>query len=209
MTEDFYEDFVNDSSPKIRPLPRRRFGVPVPQVPEAYKNTVCPFVPHKYPPIINIEGYIRDANMSEEKEREYRALYTPSPQEEVEKEKTPPNVPRDPLTVFTKIKVLKNEKVRVEITVPMEQVHEYEKRGKVAPLSVRVRAAKAFGYDEDILTKMIQVNDTKKIKIEKLDSFINGIFGSCLSAKTNKPKKKTVQESLNSKFKKKPAKKYS
>jgi hypothetical protein len=207
MFEDCYTDFVNDSTPKIRPSPRRP-RVTVPQVPGAYKNTVCPFVPLKLAPIEHIDEYIRDMKMTDEEEKKCRELYTPPPPFEVEK-MSKPHVPSDPLTVFTQMKVLKNGLIRVKITVPMEPVHEYAKKGKVAPLDVRIKAAKNFGYDEDTLTKIIQNNDTKKTKNAKLDEFIDGIFGKCINAKTNKPKKKTIQESLNSKFKKKPAKKYS
>jgi len=209
MFEDCYTDFINDSSPKIRPLSgRRKHGVPIPQVPGAYKNTVCPLVPLKLLPIEHIDEYIRDMKMTDEEEKKCRELYTPVPLQEPEKFSTP-NVPSDPLTVFTYIKVLKNGLVRVKIIVPMEPVYEYEKKGKVAPLDVRVRAAKNFGYEENVLMQMIKNSDTKRSKNEKLDEFIDGVFGKSINAKANKPKKKTIQESLNSKFKKKPARKYS
>jgi hypothetical protein len=91
----------------------------------------------------------------------------------------------------------------------MEPVHMYELKGKVAPIDVRIKAAKGFGYPESVLTKMLDFHDARKSRTEKLDEFVESIFGKYTTAKSNKPKKKTNQEALNSKLKKKPLKKYS
>ena len=56
------------------------------------------------------------------------------------------DVPTDPTTVFTTLKVLKNGTVRVNITTPMEPVYESQKKGNTAPLAVRVKACKGFVY---------------------------------------------------------------
>lgn len=189
------------------------YGVPVctdklpPRVAEYLSNPVCEFVPPKYKPIMHIDGYIRGMGLTGEKEKLYRKLYTPPPEPEcVGKEF--PDVPSDPLHVFTNIRVTKNG-VKVKITVPMEPVYLAQKKGTLPSLEVRVRAAKGFGYSDEILTQMIQNDDTRKSRGDKLEDFIDSVFGKCASAKTNKPKKKTIQEHLNAKFKKKPAKKYS
>jgi hypothetical protein len=201
----FFEE--EDDTPKLRPT-RPHTTVPVSTNKKLLEALIPEYVPPKLAPIEHIDNYIRDMNLTGEKAELYRRLYTPPvPQEVVKKETF--QVPSDPLTVFTTIKVLKSGVVRVKITVPMEPVHMYQKKGKVAPLDVRVRAAKGFGYPDHVLDAMIRHHDEIKVQSKKLEEFIDSIFGKCMSTKTSKPKVKTIHESLNSKFKKKPAKKYS
>jgi hypothetical protein len=196
-----------DDTPKLRPT-RPHKAVPVTVNKKLIEGVIPEYVPSKPVPIVHIDDYIRDMKLTGEKEQLYRQLYTPPPHQEILKKETF-QVPSDPLTVFTTLKVLNSGIVRVKISVPMEPVHLYEKKGKVAPLEVRIRAAKGFGYPDHVLENMIRHHDETKVQSKKLDEFIDSIFGKCTSAKTSKPKVKTVHESLNTKFKKKPAKKYS
>ena len=212
MISDFYEDFENDSTPKLRPVKRPSpvkceyisQDVVFPAIIQrCLKRDIGAFISHPIVPIENIDGYIRGKGIAPKDEMQFRKLYTPELYEEPEKlEKI--NVPSDPLHVFTK--VLKNGQIKE--TVPMEVVYNYEKKGHVAPLDIRIKAAKAFGYPDEILTKMIQHHDREKIVKPKLEEFIDAIFGKSVIAKVSKPKSKTTHESLNSKFKKKPLKKY-
>jgi len=216
MISDYYEDVENDSTPKLRPVAKKnRFQVSVvpdrlpPRVYECFKRHVCPILPIPIVPITHIDQYIRDMGLTGQAEELYRRLYTPPPDEVVVKKEKFILPSEDLLHVFTNLKVLKNGMVKIKFTVPMEPVYVYQMKHKLAPIDIRVRAANGFGYPDTVLTKMIMNNDVKKANIPKLDSFIDNIFGKCISTKANKPKSKTVQENLNSKFKKKPAKKYS
>ena len=213
---DMFEDYENDSTPKLRPVRRPKIireyigenDILPERVVTCLKRSVCPFVPSPITSITNIDGYIWGMGFTGEKEKLIRSLYTPIPtviEEPIEKLVLPSS---NLLHVFSSMKVLKNGQVRLKFTVPMEPVHEYEKKGKLAPLDVRIKAAKGFGYQDTILTKMIQHHDKQKDTINKLDTFIDTIFGKSVNAKASKPKVKTIQEALNSKFKKKPAKKY-
>ena len=163
--------------------------------------------PLLFTPIINIEGYIRSLDKTVDADR-MRKLYTPKEEDTVTIAKTTYNVPSDPTTVFTTLKVLKNGTVRVSITAPMEPVYEYQKKGKMAPLPVRIKACKGFGYPDCVLEKMIIHDDYMKSISDSLDEFIENIFGQFTNSKVSKPKSKTIQESINTKLKKKPAKKY-
>ena len=202
-----------DSTPKLRPT---RPNKPVrpsiaafpPRIVEILGYGQVRSTKQQLAPIENIDGYIRDMKLTGEKEELYRKLYTPPQQPEVPKVESF-QVPSDPLTVFTNLRVLKSGIVRVKITVPMEPVYFCQKKGKNAPLDVRVKAAKGFGYPDSVLEKMIRHHDATKNSAKKLDEFIDAIFGKSVNAKTSKVKAKTVHESLNTKFKKKPVKKYS
>ena len=177
-----------------------------PRISELMSQRAAPPVPPTYKPILHIEDYVR--GMEPGLAEKYRMLYTPPPEPEyVPIERV--NVPSDPMHVFTTLKVLKNGTVRIKCTVPMEPVYASYAKGKMPSLDVRIRAAKGFGYPDDVLARMIETHDAKKANMKKLDMFIDEIFGKSIQAKTNKPKKKTVQEILNSKFKKKPLKKFS
>ena len=198
---------LDDDTPKLRPTrPHKSF--PVKADPSVLSKFVSEPKVLKFAPIMYIDYYLRDAKLSAAEEQRYRELYTPPPEPEVVPVVSL-DVPSDPLTVFTTIRVLKSGLVRVKITVPMEPVYLHELKGKVAPIDVRIKAAKGFGYPESVLTKMLDFHDARKSRIEKLDEFVESIFGKYTSAKSNKPKKKTNQETLNSKLKKKPLKKYS
>jgi hypothetical protein len=200
-----------------RPSPRRA-TVPVckeipPRVAEYTNQKSLVFVPYTFAPISNIDGYIRDRGLTGEEEALYRRLYTPPPEPEPVAREVPP-VPSDPLHAFVKMSVVFNLKtletrVKVKITVPWEPVYLAQQKGTLPPLAVRIKAAHGFGYPESTLLQMMKNHEQRKERIKKMDECIESVFGKCMSAKTNKPKKKTVQEALNSKFKKKPAKKYS
>ena len=199
-----------DPSPKLRPIKR----VPGTKVTPPIVNITDRFIlnkkqqkyEHFFAPIINIEGYIRDAKLTGEKADEYRRLYTPTPDPPKDvREKI--NVPSNPLYVFSNMKVLKNGTVRIKFTVPMEPVYEIMKTGHMPPIEVRIKAAKGFGYPDYVLENMIKKHDYLKNNSDELDEFIEVIFGKCLTSKTSKPKAKSIQETLNSKLKKKPEKK--
>lgn len=197
---------------------RNRVSVPVckelpPRVAECIKQKSPAPVSYTFAPISNIDGYIRDRCLTGEEVKLYRRLYTPPPEPEPKKHEVP-NVPSDPLHLFVKMTVVFNLKtletrVKVKITVPMEPVYLAQRKGTLPPIEVRIRAAHGFGYPESILIQMMKHHEQRNDNIKKMDECIESVFGKCMSAKTNKPKKKTVQEALNSKFKKKPAKKYS
>lgn len=215
MISDYYEDIENDSTPKLRPT-RRHIRQPVsvpdelpPRVYECYKREVCPLLPIPIVPMVNVDGYIRDMGMTGEKAELFRKLYTvpPEPEPVIKEKYVLQSI--DPLHVFTHFKVLKSGTVRIKFTVPMEPVYTCQKIQKTAPFLTRVGAAKAFGYPDSVLAKMVLRNDNRVANVRKLDTFIDDIFGKAVGAKVSKPKAKTVQELLNSKFKKKPAKKYS
>jgi hypothetical protein len=200
-----------------RPSPRRP-AVPVckelpPRVSEYLNQKSLALAPYTFAAISNIDGYIRDMGLTGEKEALYRRLYTPPPEPEPVPRVVAP-VPSEPLHVFVKMTAVFNLKtletrVKVKITVPWEPVHLAQQKGTLPPLAVRVKAAHGFGYPESTLLQMMKHHEQRKERIKKMDECIESVFGKCMSAKTNKPKKKTVQEALNSKFKKKPAKKYS
>ena len=207
-------DFEPTNEPKIRPTPRKKIEfksnkqLPLPErVAKLLENKIPTFTPFRYAPITNLDSYIRDMKLTGEEEKRYRELYTPPP-EPVPELKIKLVVPSDPLHVFVNMNVLKSGIVRVKITAPMEPVYEYQKKGKMAPLDVRLKAAKGFGYPESFLIKIIEHHDTMKSKAKEIDEFIDNIFGKCVNAKVSKPKAKSVQESLNSKLKKPTAKKY-
>ena len=213
MISDFYQNFENDDTTKLRPIRCKR----VSQIPESkviigrveacLKQTVCSHVPLPVAPIGNIDGYVWGMNFTKEDEKHCREKYTPEPDiivEQVEKL----IVPSDPLHVFTTLKVLKSGKVKIKFSVPMEPVYEYQKKFKLAPLEVRIKAASGFGYPDEILTQMIKNHDNEKSNKQKVEDFIDVIFGKSINAKVSKPKVKSIQESLNAKFKKKPLKKY-
>jgi hypothetical protein len=214
MISDFDDEYEPTSTPKIRPVPRKQCEQSiVKQIPERVYRLLnnpmwCPYVTPKFLPITNIDGYIRAMGHTGEKEVLCRKMYTPEPDEVVIQEVKFEPVSSDPLYVYVNMNVLKNGLIRVKITVPMEPVYEYQRKGKMAPLDVRIRAAKAVGYPDSVLTQMIKNHDEIKSKQAKLDEFIDLIFGKSINAKVSKPKAKTVHESLNTKLKKRPAKKY-
>jgi hypothetical protein len=190
----------------------RRFGLPVckelpPRVSKFLDQKTFEYVPCTFAPIENIDGYIRDRGLTGAEEDLYRSLYTPPPEPEPKKREVS-NIPSDPLHVFVKIKTFET-KVKIKITVPWEPVYLAQQKGTLPSLEVRVKAAHGFGYPESTLLQMMRHHEHRKERVKKLDEFIDSIFGKCMNSKTNKPKKKTVHEALNMKFKKKPAKKYS
>jgi len=210
-------DYEPTDTPKLRPIMRKKKNSCVvgesPELPEnitkiLYRGmTKFTPAPYKYAPIVNIDSYVRDMKLTGEAEEQCRARYTPEP-ENISEPKFKLEVPSDPLHVFVNFNILKSGIVRVKITAPMEPVYEYQRRGKMAPLDVRLKAYKGFGYPESYLIKMIEHHDKMKAISKELDEFINLIFAKCINAKVSKPKAKTVQESLNSKLKKPTAKKY-
>jgi hypothetical protein len=205
------DDDEYDPTPKLRPIPRpRRCFYDFPQsdeLPEIVKKLLersnTPVNGYTFKPIHNIEGYIRSAGFTGEKADEIRKLHylEPEPPKET-KEKF--NVPRDPLHVFANLKVLKNGTVKVKLSVPMEPVYEYQKKAKMAPLAVRIIAAKGFGYPDHILEKMIAHDDYMKKTSKEREKFLDDIFGKHALTKPSKPKAKSNYETLTSIFKKKP-----
>jgi hypothetical protein len=195
-----------------RPSPRR-FGLPVcnempPRVMELLNQKSFVVPPVTFAPIANIDDYIRDMRLTGEEEKLYRSLYTPPPEPEHDA-RIHISVPSDPLHVFVNMKVTKNGRVKVKISVPWEPVYLAQRKGTLPSLDVRIKAAHGFGYPEETLLNMMKHHEDMRKMSSNLDEFIDSIFGKYMNTKTNKPKKKTVQETLNSKFKKKPAKKYS
>jgi hypothetical protein len=203
------EDDEYDPTPKLRPIARPRKSFPQSnELPERVanllgKNKKPEFSYYTFKPIHNIESYIRSAGFTGEKADEIRQLHylEPEPPKET-KEKF--NIPRDPLHVFANLKVLKNGTVKVKLSVPMEPVYEYQKKAKLAPLAVRIIAAKGFGYPDHVLEKMIAHDDYMKKTSKERDKFIDDIFGKHALTKPSKPKVKSNYETLTSIFKKKP-----
>jgi hypothetical protein len=196
------EDEEYDPTPKIRPTRVAKRShvpysgeLPVRLIPKTYQKPV-----RQFSPIHNIDGYVWSAGLTGEKEEEIRRKYTPKPEPQkiVEEIK---HVPSDMLHVFSAMKVLKNGEVRIKFTVPMEPVYEYQKKGKMAPIEVRLRCAKAFGYPDSVLEKMLARDDYMKKNKNNLDEFINTIFGKSILTKTSKPKVKSIMDALTSKFK--------
>jgi hypothetical protein len=201
-----------DPTPKIRPILKKRM-IPSPEpyeLPERFVfKTPGMYIP-TLKPITNIENYIRSAGLEGEQAEEIRKKYTPEPDEPKEEKETI-NVPSDPLHVFCTTKVLKNGKVSIKLSVPMEPVYEYHRKGERGPINIRIRAAKAFGYPDSILEKMLRHEDkiTSDEYQEEMDEFIEKVFGQAMNAKVSKPKKKTIHETLTAIMKKRvPVAKY-
>ena len=214
MISDFTDEYEPTPTPKLPPTRRIKcksesFTGELPErIAKLVNGTPYIYTEPTYLPIINIDGYIRSMGLTGEEEVLFRKRYTPIPEPIVEIEKHFVPVSSDPLYTYVNMNILKNGTIRVKIIVPMEPVYEYQRKGKMAPLDVRIRAAKAVGYPDSVLTRMIKNHDEIKAKQAKLDEFIDLIFGKSMNAKVSKPKSKTVQESLNTKLKKRPAKKY-
>lgn len=209
---DEYENVIVEFGPsKKRPAkpvgtlidPAKRWILKVPE----YSRTFAPFA--------DIETYIQCHKFTPEKEAQVRALYTPEPSETSEKYTYDPikdilnpvtrkllyDVPDDPLHAFVNFKVSKGS-VKIKITVPMEPIIEYQKKAKLAPLPVRLKAYKAFGYPESVLLKMIEHDDKMNKKEPELTKFINSIFGD-VTKKVSKPKVKSMYEMYSKQTKKK------
>jgi hypothetical protein len=194
---DEYENVVVEFGPsKKRPAkpvgtlidPAKRWILKVPE----YSKTFAPFA--------DIETVIQCHKFTPEKEAQIRALYTPPPSETIVITKKSYDVPDDPLHVFVNFKVSKGS-VKIKITVPMEPVIEYQKKAKLAPLPVRLKAYKAFGYPESVLLKMIEHDDKMNKKEPELTKFINSIFGE-VTKKVSKPKVKSMYEVYSKQTKK-------
>jgi len=204
------DDDEYDPTPKIRPTVKRRIIESPPvttckfseRIESIFNKKIRNFSYYTFKPIHNIEGYIHSLNVSDEEADKIRQLHflEPEPINNNTHEKFV--VPSDPLHVFSNMKVLKNGTVRIKFTVPMEPVYEYQRKGKMAPLDIRIRAAKGFGYPDYILEKMILHDDYMKRNSKKLDDFIELIFGKSIIAKSSKPKAKSIYDALSSKFKK-------
>jgi len=213
MISDFMDDYEPTPEPKLPPSRRIKCTTPFTgQLPERIANLVkfkpCVYQTPECSKIANIDGYIRSMGFTGEEETMCRKLYTPEPEPIVETvKKFIPTIP-DILHVYVNMNILKSGTIRVKLAVPMEPVYEYQRKGKMAPLDVRIKAAKAVGYPEEVLLKMIKNHDDAKAKQVKLNEFIDVIFGKSINAKVSKPKAKTIHESINAKLKKKPAKKW-
>jgi hypothetical protein len=215
MISDFDDEYEPTSTPKLPPSRRNCGSVREPfvgelpeRVAKLLKYETSKYIPSVFSPIIHIDGYIHSLGLTGEKEELCRKMYTPELVVNVIKEIEFQPISFDPLYVYTTMNILKNGTVRIKFTVPMEPLYESQKKGKIAPLDVRIRCMKAIGYSDLVLTKMIQYNDSIKIKQDNLEEFINLIFGKSVNAKVSKPKAKTVYEAINTKLKKKPAKKW-
>jgi hypothetical protein len=103
---------------------------------------------------------------------------------------------------YVKVNMTIGKKVRVKIIAPLDEYESYRKKGKMPPLAVRVRAAKASGFPDSVLEKMILRDDKWKENMENMNKFLNGIFGSTPS-KPSKPKPKSTREALESIIRKK------
>lgn len=215
MISDFDDEYEPTSTPKLPPSRRNRGSVKEPfvgelpeRVAKLVKYEISKYILPVYSPITNIDGYIHSIGITGEKEELCRKMYTPELVVDVVKEIKFQPISFDPLYVYTTMNVLKNGTVRIKFTVPLEPIYESQKKCKIAPLDVRIRCMKAVGYPDSVLTKMIEYNDSIKIKQANLDEFINIIFGKSVNAKVSKPKAKTVYDAINTKLKKKTAKKW-
>lgn len=177
---------------------KQPIGLPVPVVLLSKKVSFPDYTPPPLQPFECVEQYI---NLTHPADPELiRRLYTKPVDTTV---KPPPiipeNVPSDPLHVFINKKGVR--------TVPMAPVIKALSKGKKAPLEVRIKAASGFGYSDSILMKMIAHDDKVKKQSDKMDQFIDSIFGRFVNSKTSKPKAKTNKEIINTILKKKPLKK--
>ena len=209
------EEDYEDPSPKLPPTknpvrtPKESDSTPLDPESKLYKRVhlKMPKYHKTFTPFHDIENYIKCNNFTPEKEAIVRAMYTAPPYESFIKPKVKYDVPDDPLHAFINMKITKKG-IKVNITVPMEPVIEYQKKATLAPLAVRIKAFKAFGYPDSVLTKMIEHDDKMKKQRPELDKFFDRVFGEYDTKKVSKPKAKTIQETLTSKMKKKPATKY-
>jgi hypothetical protein len=214
MISDFDDQYEPTSTPKLPPSRPIRCSVKEPlgelpaRVSKLLKGDTSKYISPVYSPIVNIDGYIHSMGLTGEKEDRCRKMYTPEPIEVVVKEEKFQPKSYDYLYVYSTMNVLKSGVVRIKFTVPMEPLYESQKKGKIAPLDVRIRCMKAVGYPDSVLTDMIKHHDYMKTKQVKLEEFINLIFGKSVNVKVSKPKAKTTQEALNAKLKKKPVKKW-
>lgn len=206
------EDY-EDPSPKLPPT-RNPNRTPKESGPLEPGERVCRLLNWKMPeyhktfaPFHDVDHYISCNKFTPEKEAMVRAMYTAPPHESFIKPKIKYDVPDDPLHVFVNMKIGKSG-VKIKITVPMEPVIEYQKKAKLAPLAVRVKAFKNFGYPDSVVLKMIEHDDKMNKQRPELDKWFNKVFGEYDTKKVSKPKAKTIQEALTSKMKKKPATKY-
>lgn len=211
--QDDEEDY-EDPSPKIRPN-RNPNRTPKENVSfdstdsRLYKrvNFQIPKYHKTFAPFHDVDHYINCNKFTPEKEAMVRAMYTAPPHESFIKPKVKYDVPDDPLHVFVNMKIGKSG-VKIKITVPMEPVIDYQKKAKLAPLAVRVKAFKNFGYPDSVVLKMIEHDDKMNRQRPELDKWFDKIFGEYDTKKVSKPKAKSIQETLTSKMKKKPATKY-
>lgn len=203
--EEDYENVVVEFGP-TKKCPRQVKVAPVINI---KFNVVPKFVRPLFAPFADIETYIWCNKFTPEQEARVRELYTPPPSEPVEiSKKVKYDVPDDPLHVFVNFKCMKNNTIKIKITVPMEPVIEYQKKAKLAPIEVRVKAYKAFGYPDSVLLKMMEYDDMMKKKEPEMTKFINSIFGET-TKKTSKPKVRSMHEIITKQMNKKaPVDKY-
>jgi len=131
---------------------------------------------HVMQPIADIETYIFMAGLKGAEADAMRALHPPPPPMAV-KAARKWNVPSDPDYVKVNIKVCKDGTTKVNIVCPLEPLKPYYKKGRMPPLGLRLVAAKGFGYPDHILKSMIARHDWWKRNSDKLDAFIESIYG--------------------------------
>ena len=194
--------------PKLRPVKRfkRYLGGKCIEVPERVKNLLnCNQVSSSriFQPIVDIERYIDALGVDPKSKRadELRDLHKIE-KEEVTIEDIPQKVSfKDPSYVSVQMKLV-GKKIKIKIIAPLDEYEMYRKKGKMPPLAVRIRAAKASGFPDSVLEKMIIRDDKWKANMEDMNKFLLNIFGAKPS-KPSKPKAKSVQEALTSIMRKK------
>ena len=156
-----------------------------------------------FAPFVDTEFYIYMANLKGKEADAIRAKYPQEPKEPSEPfdvirdilhpkqriNKYP--IPNDPEWVQVNIKVMKN-KVKVHMSVPREVVNEYERRGHVAPIEVRIIAAQQFGYPMEVLERMLAHHDMVEANRKEDQEFIDRIFGIAKKSTTKHVKTHTV-----------------
>jgi hypothetical protein len=131
--------------------------------------------PREFAPIADIETYIFMASLKGEEADAMRALYLPPPPAQ-KIARRDWDVPHDPDYVRVHMKI-KGGRVKVSLTCPLEPLQPYYKAGHKPPLELRVIAAKKFGYPDHVLEGMIARDDWFKRNSQKLDAFIESVFG--------------------------------
>jgi hypothetical protein len=198
-----------DDTPKLRPVRRKPrdpnfvFHEDPDFVPEP-RFIPGEYTPIKIYPIADINSYIdaRGFKKDSPAAQQLRELYGLKQDDFITEEKPPKISFKDPEYVSVKF-VVTDKRVKLKLAVPLDEYESWRSKGKMPPIAVRVRAAKASGFPDEVLERMIARDDAWKAKSDALDQFLVNIFGEKPS-KVSKPKPKTKREQLESLIKKKP-----
>jgi len=190
----------------IRPIPRRRMvwtnhcqsgGLP-PNIQKLFENPIFTYKPRRYVPVSNPELYFADLERNGNDTTELRKLQDEAearyPQE-VHEPKKKYNVPDDPTHVPVRIDVTKNGRVKVRICHEMATLYEKFYSKAIKPkIEEQIKALKSFGYPDEVLLQVLEVDQKHKRDGPILDEFINSIFGEFSDKRPAAPKKKNLYQ---------------